>query len=128
MDKSHYIRGAAILKAFDTGGYTGEWDSSGKLAMLHQKEIVLNAHDTENFLDAIGIVRGLADKLDLQTLVHQMALSQYKAGQVNQSPNNELQQSVVITAEFPNATEKSEIEAAFETLINQSSQFANRFY
>jgi hypothetical protein len=35
---------------FDTGGYTGEWDSSGRLAVLHQKEIVLNAHDTENFL------------------------------------------------------------------------------
>ena len=32
--------------------------------MLHQKEIILNAHDTENFLTAIEIVRSIADKLD----------------------------------------------------------------
>jgi hypothetical protein len=31
------------LAAYDTGGYTGSWDSSGRLAMLHQKEIILNA-------------------------------------------------------------------------------------
>jgi hypothetical protein len=31
------------LVPYDTGGYTGSWDSSGRLAMLHQKEIVLNA-------------------------------------------------------------------------------------
>jgi hypothetical protein len=29
--------------------------------MLHQKEIVLNAHDTENFLTAIGVVRDISD-------------------------------------------------------------------
>ena len=29
--------------AFDTGGYTGRWGSKeGRMAMLHQKEIVLN--------------------------------------------------------------------------------------
>lgn len=34
---------------FDTGGYTGEWGSSGKFAMLHQKERVLNAQQTKAF-------------------------------------------------------------------------------
>jgi hypothetical protein len=39
------------LEGFDTGGYTGEWSGAyGKLAMLHEKELVLNKHDTENFL------------------------------------------------------------------------------
>jgi hypothetical protein len=33
--------------------------------MLHQKEIVLNAHDTENFLSAINIVRDIAQAIDL---------------------------------------------------------------
>jgi hypothetical protein len=55
-----------VPKGFDTGGYTGEWDSSGRLAMLHQKEIVLNAHDTENFLSAINIVRDIASMIDLR--------------------------------------------------------------
>jgi hypothetical protein len=46
----------------DTGMYTGEWPNgserqNGKLALLHQKELVLNAKDTENILDAVELVR-----------------------------------------------------------------------
>ena len=33
---------------------------------------------------------------------------------------------VTITAEFPNATNHSEIEEAFTNLINKASQYANR--
>ena len=29
------------LVAFDTGGYTGDWDSSGKVAILHEKKMYL---------------------------------------------------------------------------------------
>jgi hypothetical protein len=54
-----------LLNGFDTGGYTGAWGPEGRLAMLHQKEIVLNAHDTENFLSAIELVRNLSERLDL---------------------------------------------------------------
>jgi TP901 family phage tail tape measure protein len=39
---------------FNTGGYTGNDEG---LAMLHEKEIVLNKDDTENFLEAISMVR-----------------------------------------------------------------------
>ena len=49
------------IKEFDTGGYTGSWGPDGRLAMLHQKEIILNAHDTENFLKAVNIVRDISD-------------------------------------------------------------------
>jgi hypothetical protein len=42
---------------FDTGGYTGAWGTDGRLAMLHQKELVLNASDTENMLAAVDILR-----------------------------------------------------------------------
>jgi hypothetical protein len=45
----------------NTGGYTGDWgDSSGRIAMLHKKELVLNEDDTTNFLTAINIVRDIA--------------------------------------------------------------------
>jgi hypothetical protein len=48
------------INKFDTGGYTGDWNSSeGRLAMLHEKEIILNKHDTANFLDALTILRDL---------------------------------------------------------------------
>jgi hypothetical protein len=38
--------GAANAESYDTGGYTGTWGSSGKLAFLHEKENVFNADDT----------------------------------------------------------------------------------
>jgi len=34
--------------------------------MLHQKEIVLNADDTENFLSAIHIIRDISHVIDLR--------------------------------------------------------------
>ena len=111
---------------YDTGGYTGSWDSSGRLAMLHQKEIVLNAHDTENFLAAVNIVRDIASAIDLRAAAYEHQLSSmayaYSAGGAPQM----LQQDVTIHAEFPNVRERSEIEAAFDNLINRASQFANR--
>jgi hypothetical protein len=47
------------IPRFDTGGYTGEWGQSGKHAILHEKELVLNKHDTVNFLNALDILRSL---------------------------------------------------------------------
>jgi hypothetical protein len=47
----------------DTGGYTGEWGSSGKFAMLHEKELILNANDTANFLKALNISKDLINSM-----------------------------------------------------------------
>lgn len=50
-----------------TGGYTGSWSNkgldsnNGKLAILHQKELVLNAKDTENMLQAVKTLRNLGN-------------------------------------------------------------------
>ena len=47
---------------FDTGGYTGEWNGdSGRLAMLHSKELVLNQEDTKNILSAVSIIRNISN-------------------------------------------------------------------
>ena len=40
--------------------------------------------------------------------------------------NGSLEQSVHIEANFPNATDRNEIEEAFNNLINTASQYANR--
>jgi hypothetical protein len=42
------------------------------------------------------------------------------------SGSGALEQDVHITAEFPNATDKAEIMAAFDELNNRASQYANR--
>lgn len=47
---------------FDTGGYTGDWSGDmGKMAVLHKKELILNAKDTVNILEAVKLLRTFAD-------------------------------------------------------------------
>jgi hypothetical protein len=42
------------------------------------------------------------------------------------SSNSTLLQQVTIHAEFPHATDRNEIQEAFETLVNRASQYVNR--
>jgi hypothetical protein len=57
---------AKAIDAFDTGGYTGSWGPEGKMAMLHEKEIVLNKEDTSNLLESISLLRSILTTIDLQ--------------------------------------------------------------
>lgn len=114
---------SSTLKKYDTGGYTGEWGQDGKLAVLHQKELVLNASDTANMLDIVNIVRDIVRQIDAQAL--------YSRGRRFDLPRIEtraetLEQNVHIEANFPNATSHQEIEQAFDNLINLASQYANK--
>lgn len=111
------------IQKYDTGGYTGEWGQDGKLAVLHQKELVLNASDTANMLDIVNIVRDIVQQIDAQAL--------YSRGRRFDLPRIEthaetLEQNVHIEANFPNATSHQEIEQAFDNLINLASQYANK--
>ena len=112
--------------SYDTGGYTGSWGPEGRLAMLHQKEIVLNAHDTENLLSIVSMVRDMNDRIELNARAMQYGLTAAYTANNIKSQNDTLQQEVHITAEFPNATNHSEIEEAFRNLTNLASQYANR--
>lgn len=116
---------ARKMSGFASGGYTGEWDGdNGKLAILHQKELVLNANDTNNLLNAVSIIRSIG------TVIDRMAAFSGLSSLVSAAPQGMsaqgLDQSVVINAEFPNATDRNEIAEAFNSLINRASQFANR--
>lgn len=109
-----------------TGGYTGTWsgantDSNGKLAVLHQKELVLNAADTENILSAVDIIRNIVAALKGNIsggLLTNMISS------IGQTGGDTIEQRVEIKAEFPNATSAREIEEAFDTIANTSYQYA----
>lgn len=118
-----------IIPGYDTGGYTGNWNSSqGKLAMLHEKELVLNKEDTKNILGTVELVRKLSQKIDLNAQTARYAFNYHPIINNSKLTDRELQvnQTVSITAEFPNAQNRTEIEEAFTTLINQASQFANQ--
>lgn len=115
-----------VILRYDTGGYTGDWNNNdGKLAMLHKKELVLNQEDTKNILSTVGMIRDIANKVDLNALASSGAFSSLGAAGVG-SLNNGLEQHVSIEANFPNATSREEIQAAFENLIGLASQYANR--
>jgi hypothetical protein len=99
-----------------------------QVAMLHQKEIVLNAHDTANLLETVGLVRELASKLDLTALVKQFNLNSSNTTGLHNKEEHVIQQDVHITAEFPGVTDRHEIEEAFNNLVNRVSQYTNKLY
>lgn len=113
------------IVGYDTGGYTGDWGVAGRLAMLHEKELVLNAEDTENFLSAIEMVRDISRMVDLQAQWQSTGLGSLIASAIKDTDQT-LQQEVNIHAEFPSVTDHNEIEQAFNNLINTASQYANR--
>ena len=117
-------RNLTTVAMFDSGGYTGDWGPEGKQAILHEKELVLNQTDTANFLMGVSLLREIVSMIDLQAA--------YQSGGAISAPGvgdghgDTLQQEVTIHAEFPNATNRTEIEEAFNNLVNRASQFANR--
>lgn len=118
-----WIRKTDIV-GYDTGGYTGEWNNKdGRLAMLHQKELVLNANDTKNVLNAVEILRSITSNLG-QTLMNQMAniSAGNTAAIANAVGSDMLEQVVHIDAQFPNVKNSNEIETALNNLVNMASQ------
>ena len=121
-----------VLAAMDTGGYTGEWGDetslykNGKLALLHQKELVLNSSDTENILAAVEIVRTIAAGINnqLASLSQNAEIRNFNSSL--SSIGNEVQQRVEIKAEFPNVQDSYQIEQALLELSDQAYQYAHR--
>ena len=95
------------------------------MAVLHEKELVLNQQDTENLLAAVGFVRDITQMLSLNASIASTGLGNLFTGEIG-SGGGYLDQNVTIHAEFPNATNHSEIEEAFSNLIGLASQYAGR--
>ena len=95
--------------------------------MLHKKELVLNASDTKNMLNAVEILRSITSSLG-QTLMNQMAnISATNASTITGGiGEGTLEQSVHIEAQFPNVTNSAEIENALNNLVNRASQYIQR--
>ena len=123
------VHNSKVATPFASGGYTGEWIGgsqldNGKLAILHQKELVLNEDDTKNMLQTVSLVRELSNTIGLRAAASSVATGLSSAFAFDNAQT--LEQSVTIHAEFPNAVNHNEIEEAFNTLINRASQFAGR--
>lgn len=114
------------ISGYDTGGYTGDWAKGGKLGVLHQKELVLNAQDTENMLNAVAIMRTLAYSLGSNMLAR-MAGATASGISGGNGNNGALEQNVHIDAQFPNVHNAAEIEQALNNLVNAASQRAMEY-
>lgn len=114
-----------LLQGYATGGYTGSWGAEGRLALLHQKELVLNEDDTSNILSAVNLIREAAGMIDLQAMSAAAGIGALYSPTARVSDTT-LDQNVHIEASFPSVTDHNEIEEALISLVNRAAQFANR--
>lgn len=85
----------------------------GKLAILHQKELILNADDTQNILDAVNVMRAL---------VSPGAINLNKVTSSNASDT--IEQRVEVNATFPGVTTITDIEQALTHIADNAYQYA----
>ena len=111
---------------YATGGYTGAWGPDGRIAMVHEKELILNKDDTLNFLSGIEMLRNISKSIDLDSMRNRMPAYSTLPFYDTQPVKEALEQQVSIQASFPAVTDRYEIEEAFNNLINTASQYANR--
>lgn len=115
---------------YDTGGYTGTWSDKtaekkdGKLAFLHQKELVLNSTDTANILAAVEAVRNFANSVKSNAISSSLGAAISQLARTKDDGNNSIEQNVHITAEFPAANSAAEIESALMSLNDRAVQYA----
>ena len=137
--KHQAARTLASLTTLATGGYTGDQGSDeGRLAVLHEKELVLNKDDTEKMLEAIKIAGQIdierANQMEyaLRKSIASMGLdgvrSSYRdyinsIGRMAESTGDTF---YIDKLEFPNANNVDEIREAILTLPNIASQFVGR--
>jgi hypothetical protein len=122
--KKYFTHENLSALGFNTGGYTGEWtngDTDGRLALLHQKELVLNREDTANILKAVDILRTL-DSNVLSRIASMVETVTSAVINDMQRETETLQQEVKIDAHFPNVSSANEIQEAFNQLITEIGQ------
>ena len=141
--KSHadkYAKQKGYQKSgFRTGGYTGDWPqgkNDGKLAFLHQKELVLNKEDTKNMLAAVDTIRdiknlnsSIADTISnsisniFANTIQNLLTGVSNIGQQEKGDTYTIEN---ITAEFPNAQDVDDIREAILSLPRLASQYMGR--
>ena len=139
------------LSGYKSGGYTGTWSGGmdkddGRIAVLHQKELVLNAQDTENYLAAVEEMRKLQDEIkngtsmsilgnmfdaigeaiNLQIMDFQRQAENYDFRRSEFGlESSSMSQNIVINADFPDVSDAAEIQKAFDQILGMASQKAN---
>ena len=104
---------------FATGGYTGSWGNNGKLAMLHEKELVLNKDDTSNILKAVNAIREVVQAANTSKISNNLLnSSNISAGILSRISAGFLQGAGNVTTSNANNTSSMVINADFSGVRN----------
>lgn len=131
--------GPSTYVTLKSGGYTGDWSGQGidgmggRMAVLHQKELVLNESDTSNMLAAVEALRQMnIDKLAQSILATSIATAQMQiqtqllSAQLSGLRDQyESSRNTTINADFSGVRTADEILRAFEELENYGLQQYN---
>lgn len=133
---SYKVSGGSTKKAasLDSGGYTGTWSNStnnaeGRMAILHEKELILNKEDTENILETVKMQRGLMESIKGRGSSVKNSIQNMSSNISNIQNSNRMstvEQNITLSPNFPNARDRSEIEAAFEGLLGKASTYVGK--
>lgn len=133
---SYKVSGGSTKKAasLDSGGYTGTWSNStnnaeGRMAILHEKELILNKEDTKNILESVKIQRGLMESIKGKGSSVKNSIQNMSSNISNIQNSNRMstvEQNITLSPNFPNARDRSEIEAAFEGLLGKASTYVGK--
>ena len=128
------------LASMKKGGYTGDWTGSGvdgiggRMAILHQKELVLNESDTANMLKAVSLLREIPIDSFVNSILGVTAsisgllsrvgtdLQQQASSVSAQTENN--YRNMTVNADFSGVRSAEAIYQALTELENQYSQMA----
>lgn len=120
------------LPTFKTGGYTGSWGPSGRLAIIHEKELILNQDDTNSLINIIREYGKLKsnniNSMDIFNSSFNDIITKFKSiiNKINFNNQDRIAaQQVSIEASFPNVSVASEIEDAFNDLLNRAAQYVS---
>lgn len=116
------LRSRYGYQAFETGGYTGNDEG---LAFLHEKELILNAKDTENILAAVSLMRQTVQSQfgGINGSLLGVTRGIASAAQTFSHESQTVDQQVRIEASFPGVSVAQEIEDALNSLITQAAQY-----
>ena len=111
----------AFIRLVDDLHYLNELN---KLADIQEKGMLMIDNSAKELMNSIDLINDIMKVIDLNAGVQSLGFGNIGVNTMNSEPI--LQQEITIHAEFPDATDHSEIEAAFDSLFIRASQFANR--
>ena len=112
----------AFIRLVDDLHYLNELN---KLASVQEKGMMMIDAAAKDLTNSIDFINDIMRVIDLNAGMQSIGFGgNFGISAMDSEPI--LQQDITIHAEFPEATDRNEIEAAFDSLFLRASQFANR--